>query len=36
VPMPYNRALEEMCIPQVPRVVATARRAARRGQGGSG
>ncbi len=32
VPMPYNRALEETCIPQVPRVVATARRAARRGR----
>jgi pyruvate dehydrogenase E1 component beta subunit len=32
VPMPYNAHLEELCIPQVPRVVAAVKRAVTRGQ----
>jgi pyruvate dehydrogenase E1 component beta subunit len=32
VPMPYNAALEQLCIPQVPRVVAAVRRAVERGR----
>jgi pyruvate dehydrogenase E1 component beta subunit len=30
VPMPYNAHLEELCIPQVPRVVAAVKRAVTR------
>jgi pyruvate dehydrogenase E1 component beta subunit len=32
VPMPYSARLEELCIPQVPRVVAAVKRAVARGQ----
>jgi pyruvate dehydrogenase E1 component beta subunit len=32
VPMPYNAKLEQLCIPQVPRVVAAVRRTLQRGQ----
>jgi pyruvate dehydrogenase E1 component beta subunit len=32
VPMPYNARLEELCIPQVPRVVAAVKRTVTRGQ----
>jgi pyruvate dehydrogenase E1 component beta subunit len=31
VPMPYNASLEQLCIPQVPRVVAAVKRAVHRG-----
>jgi pyruvate dehydrogenase E1 component beta subunit len=32
VPMPYNRTLEDMCMPQAERVVATVKRALARGR----
>jgi pyruvate dehydrogenase E1 component beta subunit len=32
VPMPYNAKLEQLCIPQVPRVVAAVQRTLQRGQ----
>jgi pyruvate dehydrogenase E1 component beta subunit len=33
VPMPYNAALEQLCMPQVPRICDAVRRAVKRGRG---